>query len=83
MQIAGNFPDTDGRMEVGIAKIQLGAFPCHLLPDVGDQHVGADGGCLPGWWLWGNVDSLDHVTRISFSGRKGLMWWFDLVLSWS
>lgn len=27
------------------------------------------------------VDSLDHVTQISFSGRKGLMWWFDLVLS--
>lgn len=31
VQIAGNFPDTDGRMEMGIVKIQLGAFPYHLL----------------------------------------------------
>lgn len=73
MQTAGNFPDFDGRMEIGIVMIKLGAFPHRLLSDVRDQHVGADDGCLPSWWLWDDVDSLDHVTQISFSGRNGLM----------
>lgn len=72
MQTAGNFPSADGRMEIGIVMIKLGAFPQRLLSDVGDQHVGADGGCLPSWWLWGNVDSWDHVTWIGFSDRNGL-----------
>lgn len=73
MQTAGDFPSLEGRMEIGIVTIELGAFPHRLLSDVGDQHVGTDGGCLPSWWLWGKVDSLDRVTQISFSGRKGLM----------
>lgn len=47
MQTAGNFPNFDGRMEIGIVMIKLGAFPHRLLSDVRDQHVGADGGCLP------------------------------------
>jgi len=81
VQTAGSFPSFDGRMEIAIVMIKLGAFPHRLLSDVRDQHVGADGGCLPSWWLWGNVDSLDHVTGISFSGRNGLMWWFGLVTS--
>lgn len=63
---AGNLPNFDGKMEIGIVMIKLGAFPHHLLSDVGDQHVGADGSCLPGWWFWGNIDSLDHVTWIVF-----------------
>lgn len=59
--------------------IKLGASPHHLLSDVGDQHVGADGGCLPGWWFWGNIDSLDHATWIFF-WQNGLIWWFCLVM---
>lgn len=39
MQTAGNFPDFDGRVEIGIVRIKLGAFPCCLLSDVGDQRV--------------------------------------------
>lgn len=76
MQIAGNFPDTDGRMEMDIVKIQLGAFPYHLLPDVGDQHVGADGGCLPGWWLWGSVDKFGSRHTDELFRQKG----FDVVV---
>lgn len=62
------------RWKLVLVTITLGALPCHLLSDAGDQHVGTDGGCLPRWWLWGSIDGLDHATRvIVFSGRNDLI----------